>query len=116
VYYTPYLVTEAGHRRLHDFQAEALLLVRDVAAFTMRMLDAVEKAQPGCVAVHGSVTYYDPHTVHGDQLKPIFSKNLKYLYQNEYRFAWKMPSGTVLAPFLVELGPLNDVAEFYETI
>jgi hypothetical protein len=102
-------------RMLHDFHADALLLIRDEAAFIKRMLDAVDKAMPGCVPVHGPVQYYDPFTVDRSQLKPIFSKNLKYLYQSEYRFAWNVPSGATLAPFMVELGPLHDIAEFYET-
>jgi len=102
-------------RMLHDFKYDALLLVKDVPAFTKRMLEAVDKAQSGSAGIHGPVAYYDPYTVHRSQLKPIFSKNLKYLYQNEYRLAWNMPTGTMLAPFLVELGPLNDIAQFYET-
>lgn len=59
--------------------------------------------------------YYDPYTVRRDQLTPMYSKNLRYLYQNEYRFIWTVPSGaTDLPPFFVELGPLTDIAEFYE--
>lgn len=61
-------------RLLHDFQADALLLVKDVAAFTKRMLKAVEKAKPGSVAIHRPVAYYDPYTVQRSQLTPIFSK------------------------------------------
>jgi hypothetical protein len=102
-------------RMLHDFQADAFLLVKDVVAFTERMLKAVEKAQPGSVADHRPVAYYDPYTVQKSQLTPIFSKNLKYLYQNEYRFAWNIPAGIAPAPFFVELGPLGDIAQFYET-
>jgi hypothetical protein len=102
-------------RMLQDFQADALLFVKDVPAFTKRMLEAVKKERPDSIRIHGPVTYYDPYTVRRDQLKPMFSKNLKYHYQNEYRFAWNMPPGTTLAPFHVELGPLNDIAQFYET-
>jgi hypothetical protein len=103
-------------RMFHDFQADALLLVKNVEAFTKRMLEAVEKAQPGSFPIHGPVEYYDPYTVHRSKLRPIFSKNLKYSYQNEYRFAWNMQPGTTLAPFRVELGPLNDIAQFYECV
>ena len=102
-------------RMFHDFQADALLFVKDCDAFTKRMLEAVKKARPGSMPVHGPVEYYDPYTVQRNQLRPVFSKNLKYLYQNEYRFAWNVPPGTRLDAFFVELGPLNDIAEFYET-
>jgi hypothetical protein len=103
-------------RMLHDFQADALLLVKDIDTFTKRMLEAVENAQPGSIPVHGPVNYYDPYTIQRNQLRPIFSKNLKYLYQNEYRFAWNISPRKTLAPFFVELGPLNDIAQFYETV
>jgi hypothetical protein len=48
-------------------------------------------------------------------LTPIFSKNFRYLHQNEYRFAWLSPDGqpTSTALFPV-LGPLSDIAEYYE--
>ena len=60
------------------------------------------------------MAYYDPWTVRRDQLKPIFLKNFKYLYQNEYRFVWQVPPSAALSPFFVELGSLSDIAEFYE--
>lgn len=101
-------------RMLHDFRADALLLIKDRASFTNRLLEAVEKINPGFVATHGPVSYYDPYEPRS-KLTPIFSKNFKYLYQNEYRFAWRRPSSEVLSPFLVELGPLDDIAQYYET-
>jgi hypothetical protein len=103
-------------RLFYDFQADAVLLVRDQAAFTKRLLEAVEAAKPGMNAVHGPLLYYDPYTVRREQLRPIFCKNQKYLYQNEYRFAWTVTPSTMLAPFFVELGPLHDIAEFYELV
>lgn len=101
-------------RMFADFQAEALLFVRNQDAFRQRLLAAVANKLPESKSTHGPVTYYDPWTVRRDQLKPIFFKNLKFLYQNEYRFAWQMPPATTLSPFIVELGPLTDIAEFYE--
>lgn len=57
--------------------------------------------------------YYDPYTT--PQIVPIFNKNFRYLYQNEYRFAWTVPEGErSLKEFFVELGPLHDIAEFLE--
>jgi hypothetical protein len=54
------------------------------------------------------------YNIRRDQLVPIFSKNFRYLYQNEYRFAWIVTAEDALKPFLVELGPLNDIAEMLE--
>ncbi|HMM44087.1 MAG TPA: hypothetical protein PKE41_00460, partial [Candidatus Macondimonas sp.] len=47
-------------------------------------------------------------------VQTFLSKNIRYLYQNEYRFAWTMPEDSMLAPFFVELGPLDDIAEIFE--
>lgn len=102
-------------RMFHDFEAEALLMIRDVDAFTARFHAAVKTAKPDLAQQQGPCVYYDPYTVRREQLTPMYSKNLRYLYQNEYRFVWTASSGaTGLPPFLVELGPLTDIAEFYE--
>jgi hypothetical protein len=103
-------------RMLHDFQYDALLLVKDITAFTKRMLEAIEKIIPTSTSIHRPVRYYDPYTVQRNQLTPIFSKNLRYLYQNEYRFAWRIPAGEAPTAFFVELGPLDDIAQYYETV
>jgi hypothetical protein len=102
-------------RMFHDFEAEALLMIRDMDAFTDRFIAAVNAAKPDLSSEHGPCVYYDPYTVRREQLTPMYSKNLRYLYQNEYRFIWTVPAGTTdLSTFFVELGPLTDIAEFYE--
>lgn len=102
-------------RMFHDFEAEALLMIRDMDAFTARFIAAVMAAKPDLAPCHGPCVYYDPYTVRREQLTPMYSKNLRYLYQNEYRFVWTVPPGTTDLPtFFVELGPLADIAEFYE--
>ena len=102
-------------RMFHDFEAEALLMIRDMDAFTARIIAAVKAAKPALASRHGPCVYYDPYTVKREQLTPMYSKNLRYLYQNEYRFIWTAPPGmTDVSAFFVELGPLTDIAEFYE--
>ncbi len=102
-------------RMFHDFQAEAVVIIRDMAAFTARFTAAVKAGRPDLASQHGPCVYYDPYTVRRDQLTPMYSKNLRYLYQNEYRFIWTVPpEATDFPPFFVELGPLKDIAEFYE--
>ena len=66
---------------------------------------------PDAVIGHGPIIYYDPYTTRRDQLTPAFSKNIQYLYQNEYRFIWKFHEERELKPFLVDLGSLHDIAE-----
>lgn len=102
-------------RMFHDFEADALVMIRDMDAFTTRFIAAVKAAKPALTPRHGPCIYYDPYTVRREQLAPMYSKNLRYLYQNEYRFVWTAPSGTADLPtFFVELGPLKDIAEYYE--
>lgn len=102
-------------RMFHDFQAEALLMVRDTPAFVDRFVAAVKAVRPELVSQHGPCLYYDPYTVRREQLRPMYSKNIRYLYQNECRLVWTVSPGTTDLPaFFIELGPLTDIAEFYE--
>jgi hypothetical protein len=101
-------------RLFHEFQAEAVLVIRDKDAFRARLSAAVAGVLPKGSMTDGPLNYYDPYTVRREQLVPIFSKHLRYWCQNEYRFAWTVPEGVSLSPFFVELGPLHDIAEFLE--
>lgn len=101
-------------RLFHDFEADAVLVVHDKEAFRARLVAAVQKQLPAAERFERHLLYYDPYTIQREQLMPIFSKNIRYLYQNEYRFAWMMPEGSTLASFFVELGPLDDIAECLE--
>ncbi len=74
----------------------------------------MERELPDSPMQDRPLAYYDPYTVRRNQIFPIFTKNIKFLYQNEYRFAWTAPKGTALDPIYPVLGPLTDIAEFYE--
>lgn len=101
-------------RLFKEFEADAALIVIDQKAFADRFSSAVAKQKPHGRFEHDGIGYYDPYTTRRDQLVPAFSKNIKYLYQNEYRFVWWMPEGEVLDPFFVELGSLEDIATIVE--
>jgi hypothetical protein len=101
-------------RLFQDFEADAVLIVRDKAAFKERLSAAVNRRISGASLSEGRVRYYDPYTVRREDLVPIFSKHFRYLYQNEYRFAWTVSHNQGLQPSLVELGSLRDIAELIE--
>lgn len=101
-------------RLFHEFEADAVLVIRDKDEFRTRLAAAVGEKIPSWPMSDGPLRYYDPYTIRREQLVPIFSKHFRYLYQNEYRFAWTTPNPEALEPFFVELGPLNDIAEFLE--
>jgi hypothetical protein len=94
-------------RLFDEFKAEAALVIRDKDAFRARLSAAVAGELPEGSVTDGPLTYYDPYTARHEQLVPIFSKHFRYLYQNEYRFAWTIPEGEPLESFFVELGPLH---------
>lgn len=101
-------------RLFREFKACAVLVIRDKSAFRSRLAAAMADKVPTGQLKDGPLGYYDPYTSRCEQIVPIFSKHLRYLYQNEYRFAWTVEHDTALEPILVELGPLYDVAEILE--
>ncbi|HSI10931.1 hypothetical protein ACQKJ1_23785 [Methylorubrum rhodesianum] len=101
-------------RLFSEFKAEAVIVIRNKQEFKRRFSEAVSKILPYSTMQDRSLVYYDPYTIHRNQLFPIFTKNIKYLHQNEYRFAWQAPAGDPLEPKYPVLGPLHDIAEFHE--
>jgi hypothetical protein len=101
-------------RLFSDF-GDAVLVIRDKDAFRARLSAAVAREVPNASLTDGPLCYYDPYTDRREQLDPIFNKPFRFLYQNEYRFAWTVSGrATPLSHFFVELGSLDDVAEFLE--
>jgi hypothetical protein len=101
-------------RLFQAFEADAALIVRDKEAFRSRLSKSVAKLLPNANPKNGPIMYYDPYTIRREQLVPVFSKHICYLYQNEYRFAWSVASAERLKPLFLELGSLHDIAEFLE--
>jgi hypothetical protein len=101
-------------RLFHDFQYDAVLIIRDKDAFRARLSACVARVLPTGRMTDGPLRYYDPYTVRREELGPIFSKHFRYLYQNEYRFAWVVPRAEPLKQFFVNLGPLHVIADFVE--
>jgi hypothetical protein len=83
-------------RLFHNFGYDAVLIIRNKDAFRARLSAAVASVLPKASMKAGPLRYYDPYTVRREQLVPIFSKHFRYLYQNEYRFAWTVPEGEPL--------------------
>lgn len=102
-------------RLFHEFQADAVIVIRDMDQFQSRFSAAMQTVLPGWTMKDGPLTYYDPYNVRREELTPVFSKNLRYLHQNEYRFAWSSPLGEKTSkPLFPVLGRLSDIAEYYE--
>ncbi len=96
-------------RLFHEFEANAALIIHNKSEFISRLERAVQAIHPADQFYHGPIGYYDPYTTERGQLTWGYSKHVRYLYQNEYRFTWQT-SDPDLSPFFVELGPLQDIA------
>lgn len=101
-------------RLFSEFGADAALIVKNISAFKTRITNAVRAQIPLATFESREIEYYDPYNLRRSQLTPIFCKHIRYLYQNEYRFAWKLENQDDLKPFFVELGPLHDIATVLE--
>lgn len=101
-------------RLFYEFQADAVLMIRDRNAFRARLAEAVARQLPASHVTDGGLSYYDPYLVRREHLIPIFSKHFRYMYQNEYRFAWTVAGGEPLKPFFVELGALHGIADILD--
>lgn len=91
--------------------SDACLVITDVAAFSERLHDAVERAMPDFAGVDAKVSYGVD-----SPLGVAFSKPDKFVFQHEFRFAWlpyKRPIPK-LVPVMVSAGNLEDIAELVE--
>lgn len=97
-------------RMFSEFEANSVLIIHDKEEFSKRLELAVLKQKNELVFERGPIRYYDAYTCQHNQLTRGFSKEIKYLYQNEYRFIWRLEQEMELEPFFVELGSLKDIA------
>lgn len=106
----------AGYRPrlLDDFGANAMLVIKNVNRFLIRIEKAVKKVRPNLALARNEVKYYDPYRVKPSALEPFFVKNFRYAYQREYRLVWHT-AGLPLdcEPFFVEIGPMQNIASVH---
>jgi hypothetical protein len=111
-YYVYCMSTLTSNRLLIDFEADALIVIREPEVFLERLDSAVQRQVPEWRSRTGYVSYYDPLQVTPEEVDPVMGKNFRYAYQHEFRILWLPPSTvTCLEPIHVELGPLDDIAE-----
>lgn len=96
--------------------AEACVLIHNQEEFERRLKDAVRQALPGWWDISfDAVKYVDPYFVlQGISGAEIYSvKDLRFLYQGEYRLMAIPPLGNQkpLHRLSLKLGPLFDIAE-----
>ncbi len=99
-------------RLLDDFGANAILIIRNVNRFILRLEKAVKSVRPELMMAANVVHYYDPYRVRPNDIDPFYAKNFKYAYQKEYRFIWHTPNLPLNSePFFVEIGQMREIAD-----
>jgi hypothetical protein len=95
-------------RLFEEFPAtDACLVIHEVEEFCERIHAAAEIQLPGWVGIDGAATYDSE-----SPLGAVFSKPLRFLQQQEWRFAWMPPNPIrVLQPKFLNIGNIEALAE-----
>lgn len=102
-------------RNFSDFEEyDAASIIRNRHVFSERLREAMRSKLPSTSMHSGRIEYYDPYDINPIILRPIFSKNFSYMYQNEYRFAWGVAGGQSDRHLYLDLGQLSDICEMLE--
>ena len=92
-------------RLFYEFQAEAVLVIRDMDKFRSRFAIAMEKEIPGWTMKDGPLAYYDPYNRRPEQLVPIYMKNIRYLKTNIALLGHLPPGRALLLHYFLFLDP-----------
>lgn len=113
-YYVFCLSMVYDHRLFQDFEADSCIIINNPNDFLRRLWSVVSQYLSGWRMFNMSVTYIDPFNTQEEEHVPFFTKNFKYAYQFEYRFAWlpQIPSLNERMEYLfLKIGSIKDIAE-----
>lgn len=111
-YYVSCLTTKLDLRMFDDFNADCCIVVRNHREFAKRMFAAAKRALPSCYGVFRNVKYIDPFRPPKGDFDLFCSKDFRYSYQKEGRFAWILEHGaSSINPLNLELGDISDIAQ-----
>jgi hypothetical protein len=114
-YYLFSTCKEIDRRMPTDFEADAALVIKDRGLFISKLRQAMLKIFPDLEFLEGEVYYFDPYNDVPKTAGLEFWKPFSFAYQKEHRCVLRRrqrwAGGTKLAPFFVELGPLDAFAE-----
>jgi hypothetical protein len=110
-YYISCFSSSYEYRLYDDFEANACLLIKDIARFARSIKACMEEFLPRWRFSYGAVNYRDPyHPI--SNINIYLCKHFRYAYQREFRFFWEPPSkAESLKQMFLELGPLKDYCE-----
>jgi hypothetical protein len=114
-YYVSCLTKQLDPRLFDDFQSDCCIIVHEPAEFARRMFKSARTLLPSWHGVFRDVHYIDPYRPPPDNPEDfgVFcSKNFRFWYQKEVRFAW-LPDQDAkdLDHLLLELGDISDICQ-----
>ena len=100
------------HRLFDDFEADCCLIIHNPLLFGKRLEAAMREQLPDWAMFSCSMGYYDPFNTKRSEVNVHWSKDFKFWYQQEFRFAWIRSGITAeLAPVDVVVDPITDFGE-----
>lgn len=106
---------ELSRRMPTDFEANAVLIIKDKREFLSRLESELLMSYPGWEVLERDVYYYDTYNDHPKDKNQEFYKHISYAYQREHRCILRPKRTGIqkdeLKPFFVELGSIEDIAE-----
>jgi hypothetical protein len=113
-YYALCLSCVYDYRLFDDFDADCCLIINNPMLFGQRLEIALRSHLPDWKMFIRKINYYDPFNFQRDQLNVQWSKDFKFWYQDEYRFAWINSDTAKLQPLDVQIGPVEDFGEIFQ--
>jgi hypothetical protein len=115
-YYVSCMTKQLDLRLFDDFGADCCIVVDDHVEFARRVFAAARKLLPSWHAVFRDVRYVDPYLPPKEEFYLFSSKDFKYSYQKEVRFAW-IPEGDAgkLDHLQLEIGDISDISRLAKT-
>jgi hypothetical protein len=114
-YYVSCLTRQLDLRLFDDFKADSCLVIHYPREFARRAFAAAKRQLPSCFGVFRDVKYVDPYQPPKGELDLFCSKDFRYWYQKEVRFAWLLEDEAKnLDHLFLELGDISDICQFVE--
>jgi hypothetical protein len=99
---------------MQDFNADGCVVIKDPDAFAQRLERAAANQIGDWYFHHCPVQYYDTYErLPKEHIDNAMSKDFRFAYQREYRLLFAGFGKTATGFVSLELGPLNDIAEFH---
>jgi hypothetical protein len=107
------LTKQLDLRLFDDFSANSCIVIHEPREFARRAFAAAKRQLPPCSGVFRNVRYVDPYQPPEGDLDLFCSKDFRFWYQKEVRFAWAHEDEPrKLDPLFLELGDISDICQF----